>query len=200
MSGEARSRKADIQRSTSETNIQLSLDLDGDGSYTGATGIGFFDHMLTLFARHGRVSLSIECVGDLDVDGHHTVEDVAICLGTCLVDALGDKRGIARYGTAYVPMDECLARSVVDLSGRAAFECDAALAVQKVGDFDGELAWEFFAALSRVGAFNLHLDLLRGGNAHHAIEACFKAVARSLAVAMIVEDASAGVPSTKGVL
>jgi len=193
-------RKAEIRRTTAETDIALSLELDGPGTLTGTSGIGFFDHMLALFARHGRMAIGLTCSGDLRVDGHHTVEDVGICLGKALAEALGEKRGIARYGVAHVPMDECLARAVVDLSGRAHCTIEAALAIERVGDLDVELAWEFFRALARSARLTLHLDLLRGGNAHHAVEACFKATARALAQACALDPAIEGVPSTKGLL
>ncbi len=200
MSDEKRARSATIERTTGETDISLTIDLDGPASLTGRTGVGFFDHMLALFARHGRMSLDVRCTGDLHVDGHHTVEDIGICLGQALGGALGDKSGIARYGLAYVPMDECLARAVVDLSGRTCCVIDAEVAADQVGEFDVELAWEFFEALARSGRLNLHVDLLRSGNAHHSIEACFKAVARSLAQACAIDPEATGVPSTKGIL
>lgn len=200
MTDKSASRSATISRTTSETDIRLSLTLGMLGKLTGGTGIGFFDHMLTLFARHGGMDLSIECVGDLHVDAHHTVEDTAICLGKALQQALGDKRGISRYGTAYVPMDECLARAVIDLSGRTYFALDAPVESEKIGDFDTELAWEFFATFSRAGAMNLHLDLIRSGNAHHSVEACFKAVARAVRTAVAVDDSDDTVPSTKGTI
>ena len=189
-----------IERTTGETQIRLSLDLDGNGTMTGETGVGFFDHMLQLFTKHGRFSLTIEASGDLHVDAHHLVEDTGICLGKALLEAVGDKRGIARYGFAYVPMDECLARCVLDLSGRPWCVIDAEVNRDKVGDFDTELAWEFFRAFTNEGRLNLHLDLLRSGNAHHALEACFKAVARALRVAVTIEGDNNEIPSTKGVL
>ena len=195
-----RVRQADVRRTTAETDIALSLELGGSGEFDGSTGIGFFDHMLTLFARHGRMRLRIECTGDLQVDSHHTVEDIGICLGEALGEALGDKSGIVRYGAAYVPMDECLARAVVDLSGRSACVIDAQTAADRAGGFDVELAWEFFHALARSGRLTLHIDLLRSGNAHHAVEACFKAAARALADACRIDPEASGVPSTKGTL
>jgi len=200
MSKENSLRTAEVRRTTAETDIRLTLALDSEGAFTGTTGIGFFDHMLALFAAHGRMTLNVDCSGDLHVDGHHTVEDVGVCLGQALADALGEKKGIHRYGVAYVPMDESLARAVVDLSGRAHCVAVAEVAMHRLGDFDVELAWEFFRALSNVGKFNLHLDLLRSGNTHHAVEACFKAVARALAEACAVDSAREDVPSTKGVL
>ncbi len=193
-------RVATISRTTTETDIELTLNLDGDGRLDGTTGVGFFDHMLALLVKHGGMGMKLDCTGDLHVDAHHSVEDVAICLGRALVDALGDKRGIARYGVAYVPMDESLARCVVDLSGRAWCALDADLKAERIGDFDVELAWEFFRTLSSEGRMNLHLDVLRSGNTHHALEACFKALGRALAQAGTVVDASGDVPSTKGSL
>ena len=201
MADENTDRTAKIHRTTGETDIELTLTLDGAGAVSGTTGIGFFDHMLVLFARHGKMTVELDCTGDLHVDAHHTVEDVGICLGQALLDALGEKRGIRRYGSAYVPMDECLARAVVDLSGRAYCLVNAEIGCERVGDFEVALAWEFLRALADNGRFNLHLDLLRGGNAHHALEACFKAVARALAEAASVDPArAADIPSTKGVL
>lgn len=201
MADETPVRTAKIHRTTTETDIRLVLTLDGAGTLTGATGAGFFDHMLALFAKHGRMSLELQATGDLHVDAHHTVEDVGICLGLALSEALGQKKGIARYGAAYVPMDECLARAVVDLSGRACCVINADVASERVGDFEVALAWEFFRALAMNGRFNLQLDLLRGGNAHHAVEACFKAVARGIRQASARDDSRYDeVPSTKGVL
>ena len=201
MTDEIEPREAEIERTTGETDVRISLGLDGDGTLHGSTGVGFFDHMLELLARHGRLSLKLDCTGDLHVDSHHTVEDVGICLGRALLEALGDKKGVNRYGLAYVPMDECLARCVVDLSGRASYQMNADLGAERVGDLEVELVWEFFRALSTEGRFNLHLDLLRTGNAHHAVEACFKAVGRALAQASMVDPTGDDtVPSTKGVL
>jgi imidazoleglycerol-phosphate dehydratase len=200
MSDDVRRRSAEVKRATKETDITLTVDLDGDGGFTGETGVGFLDHMLDLLARHGRLTLNVECSGDLQVDAHHTVEDIGICLGQALAEALGDKAGIARYGMSFVPMDECLARAVLDLSGRPCCVIDAPVSADQVGAFDVELAWEFFEAFSRNGRLNLHLDLLRGGNAHHSIEACFKAVARALADGCAIDPRSGGVLSTKGVL
>ena len=201
MGDQTSARKAAIHRRTGETDIELTLDLDGDGAMDGTTGIGFFDHMLALFAKHGHMRIEIACTGDLHVDNHHTVEDVGICLGQALVEALGEKKGIARYGTAYVPMDECLARAVVDLSGRASCVANAEVAAERVGEFEVELAWEFFRVVAMNGRLNLHVDLLRSGNAHHAVEACFKAVAKALREACALEGTRADeVPSTKGVL
>jgi len=201
MAEETGQRTANVHRTTGETDIELVLMLDGKGALSGTTGIGFFDHMLGLFAKHGGMSIELDCTGDLHVDGHHTVEDVGICLGRALADSLGEKKGIRRYGMAYVPMDECLARAVVDLSGRGHSVISAEIAAERVGDLEVDLAWEFFRALAANARLNLHLDLLRSGNAHHAVEACFKAVARALAEAVAIDPARAEeVPSTKGVL
>ncbi|HRU22762.1 MAG TPA: imidazoleglycerol-phosphate dehydratase HisB [Candidatus Latescibacteria bacterium] len=194
-------RSAEVHRSTKETNVRIVLSLEGNGVFHGSTSIGFFDHMLTLFARHGGMSLSLDCKGDTQVDGHHTVEDVGIVLGTAIAQALGEKRGIRRYAAAFVPMDESLARVVVDLSGRPYCVIGAELTPAKIGDFDVELAWEFFRALSVHAKCNLHIDLLRAGNAHHAVEACFKAAARAFSEAWTVVGSESGeIPSTKGVL
>ena len=198
MNGETRT--AVIERTTGETDIRIELALDGAGTMTGATGVGFFDHMLTLFAKHGGLTLGVQATGDLHVDAHHLVEDMGICLGRAVLEAVGDKRGIARYGMAYVPMDECLARCVLDLSGRPWCVIEAETQRDKVGEFDVELAWEFFRAFANEGRMNLHLDLLRGGNTHHALEACFKATARALRVAVKRESGSDEIPSTKGIL
>ena len=193
-------RSTRIERETSETRILLELCLDGGGIYEIHTGIGFFDHMLISFARHGLFDLTVRCEGDLEVDAHHTVEDVGICLGEAFAQALGDKAGIVRFGSAYVPMDEALARAVVDLSGRAYLVFDADFRVQRVGTFDTELAVEFFRALALEGRMNLQVDLLRGENGHHALEAIFKACARALDAASRYDGRVTGIPSTKGVL
>jgi imidazoleglycerol-phosphate dehydratase len=193
-------RTGRISRTTAETTINLALTLDAKGELRGSTGVGFFDHMLTLFARHGRMDIELECKGDLHVDAHHTVEDIGICLGDALSKALGEKRGISRYGFAYVPMDESLARVVIDLSGRCHTVINAEVDTPRVGDFDTELAWEFFQAFARAGKMNLHIDLIRCGNAHHGIEACFKAVATALAQAVMRGTGRDDIPSTKGVL
>ena len=193
-------RTAHIQRETSETDIDLSLALDGQGYSTIQTGIGFFDHMLTALARHALLDLDITCNGDLEVDAHHTVEDVGICLGRALADALGHKTGIARFGSAYVPMDEALARAVVDLSGRACIIYRATFAEERVGAFPTALGLEFFTAVAHNARLNLHIDLLRCTNAHHGMEAIFKAVARSLRQAVALDPHISGIPSTKGSL
>lgn len=194
-------RRASRQRTTAETAIRLSLFLDGTGEAKVRTGIGFFDHMLTAFARHGLFDLEVEVEGDLHVDGHHTVEDTGLVLGAALRDALGDKAGIARFGAAHVPMDESLVMAAVDLSGRpylafTGFTFD----VPAVGGFDTPLAEEFFRALASEARCNLHLRCLAAGNAHHMIEAAFKAVGRALREAVSLDPRVKGVPSTKGVL
>lgn len=193
-------RTAHIQRETSETDIDLSLTLDGQGDSNIQTGIGFFDHMLTALARHALLDLDITCKGDLEIDAHHTVEDVGICLGRALAAALGPKTGIARFGSAYVPMDEALARAVVDLSGRACIIYCATFAEERVGAFPTALGLEFFTAFAHNARLNLHIDLLRCTNAHHGMEAIFKAVARALRQAIALDHRISGIPSTKGSL
>jgi imidazoleglycerol-phosphate dehydratase len=193
-------RSAVVQRKTRETDITLSLVLDGSGESSIDTGIGFFDHMLTLFARHGFFDLTVTCRGDTRVDYHHSVEDVGITLGKAFAEALGDRAGIARYGWAYVPMEYALARAVVDISGRSALDYRAASAVEKVGDFNTELVPEFFRAFADNARLNLHIDLLKSSNGHHDIEAIFKAVARALADAVRIDSRVKGQHSTKGVL
>jgi len=193
-------RSADIQRKTRETDISLVLSLDGSGESAINTGIGFFDHMLTLFARHGFFDLTVTCRGDTHVDYHHSVEDVGIALGSAFVRALGDKAGIARYGCACVPMEYALARAVVDISGRSALDYRAEPVVEKIGDFDAELIPEFFKAFTDNARINLHIDLLKSSNGHHDIEAVFKAVARALADAVRYDDRVKGQHTTKGML
>jgi len=193
-------RSARIERRTTETQIDLELCLDGGGECRVETGIGFFDHMLNAFARHGLFDLVIQCQGDLDVDAHHTVEDVGICLGQAIDQALGDKVGIQRYGHSYVPMDEALARAAIDLSGRAYLVLRAAFNDERVGELPVALVREFFYAVADQGRMNLHLDLLRGQNDHHGIEALFKAFARALDMASQKSDRVQGIPSTKGAL
>ena len=193
-------RSARIERRTTETQIDLELCLDGGGECRVETGIGFFDHMLNAFARHGLFDLVIQCQGDLDVDAHHTVEDVGICLGQAIDQALGDKVGIQRYGHSYVPMDEALARTAIDLSGRAYLVLRAAFNDERVGELPVALVREFFYAVADQGRMNLHLDLLRGQNDHHGIEALFKAFARALDMASQKSDRVQGIPSTKGAL
>lgn len=194
------SRKAAVKRKTRETDIELSLDLDGEGRSKVATGIGFLDHMLTAFATHGRFDLEVACKGDLHVDAHHSVEDVGIALGQALKQALGDKAGIVRFGHAYCPLDEALSRSVVDLSGRPWLTFAVHFKAQRVGDMPTELFEDFFWALSDHGRFNLHLDLIRGRNSHHIAETLFKASSRALSMAVALDPRVKGVPSTKGSL
>jgi imidazoleglycerol-phosphate dehydratase len=196
----ARARRARVERKTRETDVVLVLDLDGEGRARARTGIGFLDHMLASLAAHARFDLDVRCRGDLHVDAHHSVEDVGIALGQALKQALGDKRGIARFGHAYVPLDEALARAVVDLSGRPWLHFEARFRAQRVGDLPTELLEDFFRALVDHGRFDLHLDLVRGRNAHHGAEALFKATARALAAAVALDPRVKGVPSTKGSL
>mgnify|MGYP003450444530 CR=1 FL=1 len=194
-------RKATVRRTTAETDITLSLTLNGSGMADLNTGCGFLDHMLTLFARHGRFDLSITCKGDTDVDDHHTVEDIGICLGQAFFEALGDKRGICRYGSLLLPMDEALIAAAVDLSGRCYLGYDLSIPTEKVGTFDTELVQEFFLAFTRASAATLHIKQFAGTNSHHIIEGTFKAVARALRGAVASDpEASDEIPSTKGVL
>lgn len=193
-------RQARIQRTTSETRIDLTLGLDGQGQSQVATGVGFFDHMLTAFARHGLFDLQLRCDGDLEVDAHHTVEDVGICLGQAIAQAVGDKAGLQRFGHSYVPMDDALARVVVDLSGRPYLVVAPSLQSGSVGELPVALVPEFFRAVADNGRLNLHIDLLRSVNDHHGIEAIFKAFGRALDQASLRSDRVAGVPSTKGAL
>lgn len=192
-------RKATVARETSETRIRVELDLDGRGSSRVQTGIGFFDHMLSAFARHGFFDLEVTAQGDLYVDGHHTVEDVGICLGKALDQALATRAGITRFGWAAVPMDEALVLAAVDLSGRPFCGVELPLSTPQVGALDTQLVVEFFRAFTWTGGFNLHLRKLAGSNDHHVIEAAFKAMARALAAAVRIEPRLGGeVPSTKG--
>ena len=200
-------RTAEIARRTAETAVRLRLDiqlsryLDGTGSSQIDTGCGFLDHMLTLFARHGRFDLTVRCKGDVCVDDHHTVEDVGICLGDAFAQALGDKRGVARYGSALLPMDEALILTAVDLSGRGMLCYDLQVPTQKVGTFDTELVEEFLIALARRGDMTIHVRQLAGSNSHHIIEGAFKSLARSLGAAVAIDPRfSQEIPSTKGVL
>jgi imidazoleglycerol-phosphate dehydratase len=193
-------RTARRERTTRETAVTVVLDIDGSGESRIDTGIGFFDHMLTLFARHGFFDVEISCKGDTEVDFHHSVEDVGITLGLAFADALGDKAGIARDGSAHVPMEYALARAVVDLSGRIALVCGVDTPVEKIGAFDVELVPEFFKAFADNARLNLHIDLLKSANGHHDIEAVFKAVARALAEACRFDDRVKGQHSSKGVL
>ena len=194
-------RRAAVQRSTAETQVTVEIDLDGTGQAQIATGIGFFDHMLVLFAGHGLFDLEVTARGDLMVDGHHTVEDTAIVLGRAIAGALGDKTGIARYGVAFVPMDEALAMVAVDISGRPFAAFDAALPPGNIGSFDAALTEEFFRALALNAGLTLHVRLLAGKNPHHIVEAMFKSLGRALADAVRLDERRQGIlPSTKGVL
>ena len=194
-------RTSTIQRKTAETRVELTLRLDGSGKADIATGVGFLDHMLTLFASHGRFDLSVACQGDTAVDDHHSVEDIGIALGQAFRAALGDKRGIRRYGDVTLPMDEALVLCAVDLSGRRCLRCALSIPTEKVGTFDTELVAEFLAAFAREAALTLHVRQLDGTNSHHIIEAVFKALARALRAAAAIDPAAAGaVPSTKGLL
>lgn len=193
-------RKAEKTRVTAETNISLKINLDQQEPVSIETGIGFFDHMLVLLAKHGRFSLVVVADGDIDVDAHHTVEDVGIVLGECLREALGEKVGINRYGTSFVPMDESLGMAVVDLSGRSYLVFDAAFTNPKLGLFDTELTEEFFQALAFNVKMNLHLKILYGKNTHHQIESLFKATGRALREAVSYNSEIKGVNSTKGSL
>ena len=194
-------RSAEIRRKTAETDIQLALDLDGTGKGDVATGCGFLDHMLTLFARHGRFDLTARCWGDTYVDDHHTVEDIGICLGDAFREALGNKRGICRYGSTLLPMDEALILTAADLSGRGMLCCELHIPTEKVGTFDTELTEEFLLAFVRQGALTLHVRQLSGKNSHHIIEGLFKSLGRTLSAAAAIDPRfSDEVPSTKGVL
>lgn len=194
-------RCAEISRTTAETDIRLSLSLDGDGTSSIRTGCGFLDHMLTLFAGHGCFDLTLTCKGDTEVDDHHTVEDIGISLGQAFAQALGDKRGIRRYGDVTLPMDEALLLAAVDCSGRGALFDTLCIPSGKVGSFDTELCREFFIAFARCAGVTLHLRQLAGENSHHIIEGCFKATARALRAAVSVDPVRAGeIPSTKGTL
>ncbi|GAB1392304.1 imidazoleglycerol-phosphate dehydratase HisB [Rhodocyclaceae bacterium] len=194
-------RTADIHRNTLETQIRVKLDLEGTGKSQLATGVGFFDHMLDQIARHGLIDMQVDARGDLHIDAHHTVEDVGITLGQALAQALGDKKGLTRYGHAYVPLDEALSRVVVDLSGRPGLEFNVDFVRPRIGDFDVDLVREFFQGLVNHAGITIHIDNLRGVNAHHQAETVFKAFARALRMA-ITADPRLGemVPSTKGSL
>ena len=197
------SRVAERSRKTRETEITVRVELDGAGESTVETGIGFFDHMLGALARHGMFDLEVSCAGDLHIDAHHTVEDVGIVLGAAFAEALGDKRGVARFADATVPLDEALARAVVDLSGRPYlhFAVDTPAGQPRIGDFDAALSGEFWRAFATEARCTLHLDLIRGDNAHHIVEATFKAAARALDRATSIDPRrEADIPSTKGVL
>lgn len=194
-------RTANIERKTAETDIKLSLNLDGTGKSNINSGCGFLDHCLTLFAKHGSFDLDVKCIGDVEVDYHHSVEDIGICLGEAFSRAIGDMRGICRYGNMLLPMDEALILCAVDISGRSYLNYDLNIPTPKVGDFDTELAWEFFIAFTRKANITLHLKQLDGKNSHHIIEGSFKAFARALKEAVKIDETKKDeIPSTKGVL
>ncbi len=193
-------RQSTIERTTNETNVRVSIELDGEGVSTIDTGIGFFDHMLTLFASHGRFDLDVNCNGDLEVDGHHSVEDIGIALGTAIKNALGDKRGINRYGTFFLPMDESLAFVSLDISGRPFLVCEFGSLAPMIGSFDTQLTEEFLRALAFNAGITLHVKVLYGVNSHHKIEAVFKALGHALRHAVENDPRMNGVPSTKGSL
>ncbi len=194
-------RTATVQRDTKETQIRVSVNLDGTGVSRLETGIGFFDHMLDQIARHGLIDLDIHAVGDLHIDGHHTVEDVGITLGQAVAQAVGDKKGLTRYGHAYVPLDEALSRVVIDFSGRPGLHMDVDFKAGMIGAFDTQLAFEFFQGFSNHAGVSLHIDNLKGHNAHHQAETIFKAFGRALRMGMTLDPRSLGViPSTKGSL
>lgn len=193
-------RKAEIERKTAETDIKLSLNIDGDGNSSIATGVGFLDHMLTLFSKHGFLTLGIICNGDTEVDAHHTVEDIGIVLGQAISKALGDKKSIKRYGTSYVPMDESLAMVSMDISGRPFLVYDTPLTCGRLGEMDTELVEEFFRAVAFNAGITLHIKVLYGKNNHHMVEAIFKAFGRALDEACTIDNRIKGVMSTKGML
>jgi imidazoleglycerol-phosphate dehydratase len=194
-------RTATVSRNTAETKITVTVNLDGTGKSSLSTGIGFFDHMLDQIARHGLIDLDIQCAGDLHIDGHHTVEDVGITLGQAVAQAVGDKKGLRRYGHAYVPLDEALSRVVIDFSGRPGLEMHVPFKSGMIGTFDSQLAYEFFQGFVNHAFVTLHIDNLRGDNSHHQAETVFKAFARALRMALEIDPRSVGViPSTKGSL
>jgi imidazoleglycerol-phosphate dehydratase len=194
-------RLAEVSRNTAETQITVKLNLDGTGAANLSTGIGFFDHMLDQIARHGLIDLDIQCAGDLHIDGHHTVEDVGITLGQAVAKAVGDKKGLRRYGHAYVPLDEALSRVVIDFSGRPGLDMHVDFTSGMIGMFDSQLAFEFFQGFANHAFVTLHIDNLRGENAHHQCETVFKAFARALRMALEIDQRAANVvASTKGVL
>ena len=193
-------RSATIVRKTKETQIELSLELDGQGAASVATGVGFLDHMLELFSHHGRFDLNVRATGDLQVDAHHTVEDIGICLGQAFGEALGDKSGIGRYGYNTMPMDEALVRTVFDLSGRPYFVYRVKIPSPKIGEFDSELVEDFWQAFAVHCRCNLHMELFYGRNSHHIAEALFKSAGRSLWWAVRIDPERPGIPSTKGML
>lgn len=194
-------RIAHISRQTNETRIEVSVNLDGTGQSEIKSGIGFLDHMLTQISRHGLIDLTISCQGDLEVDGHHTVEDIGIALGQCVCNAVGDKRGIVRYGASCVPLDEALSRTVIDFSGRSHLEFHADFTAPMIGELDTQLVREFFEAFTSNARVTLHIDNLRGVNAHHQCESIFKSFGRALRMALEMDERMSGIiPSTKGVL
>ncbi len=193
-------RQAQVERQTKETQIRLSLNLDGSGKVSIHTGIGFFDHMLSQIMHHGQMDLELEVTGDLDVDSHHTIEDTGLALGQALAEALGDKAGITRYGTAYVPMDESLARTVLDLSGRPYIAFKAEMPYAMLGDYPTEMTREFFTAVAMKAGLTLHMEVLYGVNLHHQTEALYKAFGRALKQAIYQDPERSGIPSTKGIL
>lgn len=193
-------RKANIERKTKETQIKVSIDLEGSGESTIDTGIGFFDHMLTHLAKHSLCDLIVKCKGDLEVDAHHTVEDVGISIGKAIAHAVGDKAGIVRYGSSIVPMDEALVMTALDLSGRGELVYGLQMEKEMIGAFDSELTLEFFKALVNNAGINAHIRQLDGSNAHHIVEAAFKSFARALREALSADDRVKGIPSTKGTL
>jgi imidazoleglycerol-phosphate dehydratase len=194
-------RRATISRRTAETDITVTIDLDGTGSYDNRTGVGFLDHMLDQLARHALIDMTVRATGDLHIDDHHTVEDTGIAIGQALVQALGEKRGIRRYGECHLPMDDALVRAALDLSGRPWLGWGVAFPTAKIGSFDTELVREFFQALASHGGITLHVDCLRGVNSHHIAEAAFKAVARALRGAVETDPRKGdAIPSTKGAL
>jgi imidazoleglycerol-phosphate dehydratase len=193
-------RSAEAERNTLETRVRVKLDLDGSGKSSLSTGVGFFDHMLDQIARHGMIDLDVAATGDLHIDAHHTVEDVGITLGQALVKAIGDKKGVRRYGHAYVPLDEALSRVVIDLSGRPGLVFDVSFVRGTIGEFDVDLVREFFQGLVNHAAMTVHIDCLRGDNAHHQAETVFKAFGRALRMAIEADPRATGVPSTKGAL
>ena len=194
-------RKSEITRKTAETDIALSLDLDGAGTGAIDTGVGFLDHMLELFSRHSKFDLDVNCIGDVHVDAHHSVEDVGICLGTAFAQALGEARGICRYADVTLPMDEALVLCAVDISGRGGLSLDVTLPEHSVGAMDSELLEEFLQAFVRKAGITLHIRMLDGKNAHHIVEACFKSLARALRAAVKIDfDHKDEIPSTKGTL
>ena len=193
-------RFADIKRKTGETDIEISFNIKGEGNSSIDTGIGFLDHMLTLFSKHGGFDLSVKAKGDLNVDSHHTIEDIGIVLGQCIREALGERNGIKRYGTTFLPMDESMAMVSVDVSGRSYLVFEATLTAEKLGDFDTEMTEEFFRALAFNAGITLHAKILYGKNTHHMIEALFKGTARALKEALTEDETIKGVMSTKGIL